>query len=150
MRIQVDQGGDDVIGFSGIDFDPRDLMEVEALLDMWQGQDRFEGFVVRGPMGLVLGVVLFAVVGAVFSVEHHEHLRTGKFVANRHTQQGEETEDGGQVTGLATGTDFRGKTEGGAPQQVVAVDQEQGRVRHRGIAFRHDSATVDGRKSRAR
>ena len=92
------QGGDHVVGFGVVDLDPGDGEQVQARLDGGQGADRLQRLVVGGPVGLVAGIGLLALRGAVLAVEHDDDLGpAGQFLVDALAQQGEEHELGRQV-----------------------------------------------------
>src|SRR6202043_964240 len=66
--------------------------------DGGQGADRFQCLGVGGPVGLVAGIGLFALRGAVLAVEHDDDLGpAGEFLVDALAQQGEEHELGRQL-----------------------------------------------------
>jgi hypothetical protein len=97
-----DKGGDDIICFGGVDLNPAQPVRGECFLDVGDGSDRLEGVVVEDLVGLVRGVGALARRRAVLAVEHDEHFGCGRdLLPDRDPEQGEESEQGSQVAGLA-------------------------------------------------
>ena len=68
------EGGDQVVGFLVVDFEPGDAVVIEATFGVGEVGQGFESGVVVSPSGLVVGEALFATVGAVLAVEDYHHL----------------------------------------------------------------------------
>ena len=63
------QGGDDVVGFGVADLDPGDAEDVQAGLDVGEGEDGAQRVWVLGAGGFVARVGVLAARSAVLAVE---------------------------------------------------------------------------------
>lgn len=120
----VDEGGDHVVGFGGVDLDPPDPVGDQRPLDVRSRTQGRESGPVEDAVGLVVGGAVLALGGTVLAVEHHQH--RGRLATDGDAQQGEEPELGGQVAGQVAGEDRGGETERRTPEQVVTVTRSRG------------------------
>lgn len=78
-----------------------------------------------GTVGLVAGVDGLAVGGPEFLEDDHHFRLTGDVLPDGLAQEGEEHEDPGQVSAAVAAGDRRGDANGGHPQQVAAIDEDE-------------------------